>query len=311
MKAIVLKDFGGVDQLQEAELPTPGIKDGEVLVEVKAISINPVDIKTREGNGLAEMLKASSPMILGWDISGVVKESESPLFQEGDEVFGMINFPGVGRAYAQYVAAPADQLALKPREVSHPAAAAASLAALTAWQAFADHHRLKSGQRVLIHSAAGGVGHFAVQIAKHIGAYVIGTASAENRDFVLGLGADEHIDYKAQDVGKVVSNVDLVLDPLGGTNIDLSLKTLKKGGMLLSLVAEPKDKLEEKAAAAGVTGKKMYVQASGEDMEGIAQLLASGDLKPTVSNLFPWDKVGEAHQQVESGKTRGKTVVAV
>jgi len=311
MKAIVLKDFGGVDQLQETELPTPGISDGEVLVEVKAISINPVDIKTREGKGLAEMLKGSAPMILGWDISGVVTDSKSPLFQEGDEVFGMINFPGVGRAYAQHVAAPADQLALKPQDVSHPAAAAAGLAALTAWQAFADHSRLKSGQRVLVHAASGGVGHFAVQIAKHIGAYVIGTSSAENRDFVLGLGADEHIDYRTQDVGAVVKNVDLVLDPLGGANIDLSLKTLKKGGTLVSLVAEPADKLEEKAAAAGVTGKKMYVQSSGEDMEGIAQLLAEGDLKPVIPILFPWEKIADAHELVESGKARGKVVVAV
>jgi hypothetical protein len=160
MKAIILKDFGGIDQFQEVDLPVPGISEGEVLVEVKAISINPVDVKTRKGSGVAGRFKGTNPMILGWDMSGIVKESKSPLFEAGDEVFGMIDFPGQGKVYAEYVAAPADQLAEKPAGVSFPAAAATTLAALTAWQAFADHSKLRAGQRVLIHAAAGGVGHF-------------------------------------------------------------------------------------------------------------------------------------------------------
>ena len=311
MKAIILKDFGGVDQLELAGVPTPGIKEGEVLIAVKAISINPVDVKTRQGRGVAGRYKEVDPKILGWDVSGVVKESQSSAFEEGDEVFGMVNFPGVGGAYAEYMVAPADQLALKPAGVGHPAAAAASLAALTAWQAFADYGKLKSGQRILIHAAAGGVGHFAVQIAKYIGAYVIGTASAENREFVLALGADEHIDYKAQDVSAVVHNVDFVLDTLGGDNIDLSLKTMKKGGTIVSIPSGANDKVKEKAEAAGMKGLTMMVQSSGEDMEHIAQLLESGAVKPEVSNLFPFEKMGEAHLQVETHKTRGKTVVEV
>ena len=311
MKAIILKDFGGVDQLELAGVPTPGIKEGEVLIAVKAISINPVDVKTRQGKGVAGRYREVEPKILGWDVSGVVKESQSPQFEEGDEVFGMVHFPGVGGAYAEYVAVPADQLALKPAGISHPEAAAASLAALTAWQAFADYGKLKSGQRILIHAAAGGVGHFAVQIAKYIGAYVIGTASAENREFVLGLGANEHIDYKAQDVSAVVHDVDFVLDTIGGDYIDLSLKTMKKGGTIVSIPSGANEKVKEKAAAAGMKGLTMSVQSSGEDMEHIAQLLESGAVKPEVSHLFPFEKMGEAHLQVETHKTRGKTVVEV
>ena len=311
MRAIVLKEFGGVDQLQLAEVPTPGIKEGEVLIQVKAISINPVDVKTRQGRGVAGRYKEVDPKILGWDVSGVVKESRALQFEEGDEVFGMVNFPGVGEVYAEYVAAPADQLALKPAGVGHPEAAGACLAALTAWQAFADYGKLKSGQRILIHAAAGGVGHFAVQIAKYIGAYVIGTASAENREFVLGLGADEHIDYKSQDVSAVVRGVDFVLDTIGGDNIDLSLKTMKKGGTIVSIPSGANDKVKEKAEAAGMKGLTMLVQSSGEDMEHIAQMLEGGDVKAVVSNLFPFEKMGEAHLQVESHKTRGKTVVTL
>src|ERR1700722_7503905 len=230
MKAIILNDFGGVEQFQQAELPVPGIKDGEVLVKVKAISINPVDAKTRGGKGWAEMLKYEKPIIVGWDISGVVTESTSPLFTEGDEVFGMIHFPGHGKAYAEYVVAPAEHLALKPENSTHEQAAAATLAPLTAWQAFSDFGRLRPGQRVLIHAAAGGVGHYAVQIARHIGAYVIATSSGENKDFVLSLGANEHIDYKTQRFEEVAKDVDFVLDTVSAENADRSLAVLRKGG---------------------------------------------------------------------------------
>ncbi len=229
MKAIILNDFGGVEQLHEVELPVPAIKDGEVLVKVKAISINPVDVKTRQGKGVAEMLKGDKPIILGWDISGVVIESTSPLFMEGDEAFGMINFPGHGKAYAEHVAAPAEHLALKPENITHEQAAAATLAPLTAWQAFSDYGRLRPGQRVLIHGAAGGVGHYAVQIARHIGAYVIATSSPENKEFVLSLGANEHIDYKAQRFEEAAKDIDFVLDTVSAENSERSLERAKKG----------------------------------------------------------------------------------
>jgi len=311
MKAIILKDFGGIDQLQAAELPVPGINEGEVLVEVKAISVNPVDAKTRAGKGAAGQFKEADPKILGWDIAGIVKESKSDLFQVGDEVFGMVNFPGQGKAYAEYVVAPADQLAMKPENVSFEDAAATTLAALTAWQAFADHGRLRPGQRVLIHAAAGGVGHFAVQFAKHIGAYVVGTASAENKEFVLGLGADVHIDYKTDRFEELVKDIDFVLDTVGGDTIDRSLKIMKKGGTIISINSGANDQVQEKAKVKGIFGAKMMVQSSGEDMQHLGSLLEEGALKPTVSAVFPLEKMAEAHAQIETGKTRGKIVVTV
>ena len=309
MKAIILKDFGGVEQLELTELPTPVIGEGEVLVQVKAISINPVDVKTRAGKGAAGTLKGENPMILGWDIAGIVTESRSELFVVGDEVFGMVNFPGIGRAYAEYVAAPADQLALKPESVDFESAAAATLAALTGWQAFSDHGRLRPGQRVLIHAAAGGVGHFAVQIARHTGAYVIGTASAENREFVLSLGANECIDYKTQRFEEVVKDIDFVLDPIGGDYIERSLQVIKKGGTLVCLPSSANAGVQEKARAKGILGLPMMVQSSGEDMQHIAQLLGDGDLRAEVSKKFAFEKMAEAHLAVETGKTRGKVVV--
>jgi NADPH:quinone reductase-like Zn-dependent oxidoreductase len=308
MKAIILNDFGGVEQLQQAELPVPGIKDGEVLVKVKAISINPVDAKTRSGKGLAEMLKDEKPIILGWDISGVVTESTSPLFTEGDEVFGMIYFPGHGKAYAEYVVALAEHLALKPENSTHEQAAAATLAPLTAWQAFSDYGRLRPGQRVLIHAAAGGVGHYAVQIARHIGAYVIATSSAENKDFVLSLGANEHIDYKAQRFEEIAKDIDFVLDTVNAENSERSLGVLKKGGTLISTNGLS-DATKEKAKARGIFALGMHVQSAGEDMQHIAQLLEEGELRSEIMKVFPFAQMADAHLQIETGRTRGKVVV--
>jgi NADPH:quinone reductase-like Zn-dependent oxidoreductase len=308
MKAIILNDFGGVEQFQQVELPVPGIKDGEILVKVKAISINPVDAKTRAGKGLAEMLKDEKPIILGWDISGVVTESTSPLFTEGDEVFGMIYFPGHGKAYAEYVVAPAEHLALKPENSTHEQAAAATLAPLTAWQAFSDYGRLRPGQRVLIHAAAGGVGHYAVQIARHIGAYVIATSAAENKDFVLSLGANEHIDYKAQRFEEVAKDIDFVLDTVSAENSERSLGVLKKGGTLISTNGLS-DATKDKAKARGIFALGMHVQSAGEDMQHIAQLLEEGELRSEIMKVFPFAQMADAHLQIETGRTRGKVVV--
>ena len=308
MKAIILNDFGGVEQLRQAELPRPGIKDGEVLVRVKAISINPVDAKTRAGKGLAEMLKEEKIIILGWDISGLVTESTSPLFTEGDEVFGLIHFPGHGKCYADYVVAPAEHLALKPENITHEQAAAATLAPLTAWQAFSDYGRLRPGQRVLIHAAAGGVGHYAVQIARHIGAYVIATSSPENKDFVLSLGANEHIDYKAQRFEEVAKDIDFVLDTVSAENSERSLSVLKKGGTLISTTGLS-DATKEKAKARGIFALGMFVQSAGEDMQHIAQLLEEGELRSEIMKVFPFAQMGEAHLLVETGRVRGKVVV--
>lgn len=306
MQAIVLKGFGGIDQLSLTTLPVPSPGDQEVLVEVRSVSINPVDAKTRAGKGMAGRLKTEDPLILGWDISGTVRESRSPDYRVGDEVFGMVRFPGHGKAYAGFVAAPGSHLAKKPAGITHTEAAAATLAALTAWQGLVHHGHVTPGQRVLVHAAAGGVGHYAVQLAKHLGAYVIGTSSAANRDFVLSLGADEHIDYRTQRLVDAVKDVDLVLDTIGGDNIDQSLPVIRHGGTIISIPSGLSDTVAEKARAVGVNGFFFLVQSSGEDMREIAALLETGALKSHVSRVFPFAEMGQAHLQIESGRTRGK-----
>lgn len=309
MKAFVLTTPGGVENLQLQELDRPALQEGEVLVQVKALSINPVDIKTRLGKGAYGRIKEQSPMIPGWDISGVVVESRSGLFKTGDEVFGMVNFPGHGKAYAEYVASPADQLALKPANISHEEAAAATLAALTAYQALTEKANVKAGQKVLIHAAAGGVGHFAVQIAKHIGAYVVGTSSEKNKAFVLGLGADEHLNYHGYDWKNSTERFDFILDAIGGDNIDNSLAVAKPGGTLISIPSGMNELLTEKAKQQGVNGFFFMVQSSGNDMNAIASLLEKGIVKAHVSKTFAFDEIREAHVQVESGRSVGKVVV--
>lgn len=313
MKAIVLKDFGSVENLVETVLDKPVVNENEVLVQVKAISINPVDVKTRAGKGMSGRLKEIDPLIIGWDISGVVVETGSAVtkFAAGDEVFGMINFPGHGRAYAEYVAAQEVHLALKPSNISHEEAAAATLAALTAYQALVSQAKIKAGDNVLVHSAAGGVGHYTVQIAKHLGAHVTGTSSAENKDFVLALGADEHIDYKNQKFEEVAKNIDFVLDTIGGENIDRSLEVVKKGGTVISIPSGLAESITEKAKAKGINGFFFLVHSNGEDMKAIAELLSKGIIKSHVSQTFPFENMAQAHTQVETGKTRGKVVVTI
>lgn len=311
MRAIVLKGFGGIENLVMEDLPIPVPLTDDVLIQAKAISINPVDVKTRAGKGAAGRIKTENPIILGWDVSGVVTESQSPLFAKGDEVFGMVRFPGHGKAYADYIAAPAAQLARKPAGIPHTEAAAACLACLTAWQAFTKHVRIQPSQRVLVHAAAGGVGHYAVQIAKYFGAYVIGTASAANRDFVLSLGADEHVDYKAQRLEDAVKDVDIVLDTIGGDNIDKSLPVIRKGGTIVSIPSGLNELVAEKAKAMGINGLSFLVHSSGEDMAGFAPLLENGAIKSHVSQVFSFVDMGQAHLQIESGRTRGKVALTL
>lgn len=311
MKAIILKDFGGVENLVPAEIPVPAIGADEVLVKLRAISINPVDVKTRSGKGISGLIKDESPIILGWDISGEITEVGADVtgFKPGDEVFAMIDFPQSGKAYAEYVKAKANELALKPAGISHEEAAAATLAALTAWQAFHTNAPVKPGDRVLIHAASGGVGHYAVQIAKHLNAYVIATSSAANRDFVLSLGADEHIDYKAQPFETATGNIDFVLDTIGGEYIDRSLQVMKKGGTIISIVSGMNETVTPKANALGINGHNTRVKPNAENMTTIAGLLQKGIIKSHVSKVFPFEQMADAHLQLESGRTVGKVVL--
>ncbi|QRY55882.1 NADP-dependent oxidoreductase [Sphingobacterium siyangense] len=311
MKAIVLKEAGNVENLAYVELVKPTISEGEVLVKVKAISINPVDVKSRAGKGVYGRIKTENPLILGWDISGIVEETKSSDFKVGDEVFGMVNFPGHGKAYAEYVAAPANQLALKPKNISFEDAAASTLVALTAYQALVHNAKIQEGQNVLVHAASGGVGHIAVQIAKHLGAKVTGTSSAKNKDFVLSLGADSHIDYYRFDWKSAGRTFDFVLDTIGGDNIDHSLEVTKEGGSIISIPTGLNEEVTSKAESKGVKGYFILVQSSGDDMKQIASLLESGAVKPHVSKVFPFEQMREAHLEQETGRTVGKIVVTL
>lgn len=312
MKAIILKDFGGPENLVSTEIPVPDISENEVLVQVKAISVNPVDYKTRVGkNRLASSLREFSPIILGWDISGIVKRTGEnvKLFKDGDEVFGMVNFPGHGKAYAEYVAAPEAHLTMKPSNISHAEAAAATLAALTAWQIFKERIILKPGDKILIHAAAGGVGHYAVQMAKYLGAEITATASAENRDFVLGLGAVRHVNYQNEKFEDVIHDMDWVFDGIGGDYTDRSLKVLKPGGTIVTLPSGTSPQVSEKARAMGLNGYSFFVKSDGNDMKEIAGFLEKGIIKSHISGTFKLDEIRSAHRQIETGKTRGKIVV--
>jgi NADPH:quinone reductase-like Zn-dependent oxidoreductase len=221
----------------------------------------------------------------------------------------MINLPGRGKCYAEFVAAPAAHLAHKASTVPHEAAAAAGIAAVTAWQALNDQAHVQKGQTVLIHAASGGVGHYAVQIAKHLGARVIGTSSAANRDFVLSLGADRHIDYKAQPFEDVAPQVDVVLDALGGEHIDRSLKVLKEGGTIVALPSGNSQDVGEKAAAQNKKGIFFLVHSDEKDMEELASMLADGQLRSHIAKVFSFDEVRQAHEMIEKGKTAGKIVM--
>lgn len=311
MKAIILTDFGSADQLKISEQPVPKIKDGEVLVQTKAISINPVDVQTRAGKGKASEFNNVRPIILGWDMAGTVTESASPSFKQGDAVFGMVNFPGRGNAYAEYVASPADHLSIKPENVSFDVAAATTLAALTAWQALHEYGHLKKGERILIHAASGGVGHFAVQLAKQAGAYVIGTSSLRNKDFVLSLGADEHMDYKAVRFEDAYHDIDFILDTVGQDYVARSIPVLRKGGTLITIFGRISDSDQQKAKEAGVMAANMLVRSNGDDMTQLAALLAGKKLQPHISAVYKFEDMTEAHLQLESHRTIGKVVVAM
>ena len=311
MNAYELKEAGSVDQLQIIEIDKPVAAANEVVIKSKAISINPVDIKTRMGKGQYARLKEShSPVIIGWDVSGVVESVGEGVsqFKPGDEVFGMINFPGHGKAYAEYVSAPAGHVVKKPANITHEEAVAATLAALTAYQIL--HNHVKAGDNILIQAGAGGVGHFAVQIAKIIGAHVIATASAKNIDFVKGLGADEVIDYTKQPFEDAVSGLGFVLDALGGDTLKRGIQTVKAGGKIVSLPSGALvDEISELAKSKNVEAIFQMVVSNGEDMQQIADWLESGKLKAEVSQVFPFKQLRKAHAAVETGRTRGKVVV--
>jgi len=313
MKAIVLNEAGNVDNLKAVDISKPTIKSNEVLVKTISLSINPVDYKARSNSGtLSWLFGEDRPVILGWDLSGTIVEVGENVtdFKIGDAVFGMANFPGKGNAYAAFVAVPSAHLTLKPTNISHQEAASAALAALTAWQTLIKKGNVKKGDKVLIHGASGGVGHYATQIAKHFGAYVYGTSSAKNKAFVLQNGVDKHVDYTTENFSEIVSDADFVLNTVtGGDLISKSIDVTKTGGIIVTISGNPAADDIDKAKSKGVDLSFALVASSGADMSQIAQLMEKGILKSHVSRTFSFEEIGEAHLYLEKGRTVGKIAV--
>ena len=316
MKAIILNEAGDVDNLKFTDIPKPTIKSNEVLVKTISLSINPVDYKVRSNSGaLTWILGEERPAIIGWDLSGTIVEVGEDVtdFKVGDAVFGMANFPGRGNAYAEFVAVPSAHLTLKPANISHQEAASATLAALTAWQTLVKKGNIKKGDKVLIHGASGGVGHYATQIAKHFGAYVYGTSSAKNKEFVLENGADKHIDYATENFSDIVADVDFVLNTVTDSDIiSKSIDVTKTGGIIVTISSGNISTEDiDKAKSKGVDLSFVLVQSSGDDMLQIAQLMEKGILKSHVSKTFSFDEMGEAHLYLEKGRTVGKIAINI
>ena len=308
MKAIRIHNYGGPEVLKYEDAPRPEPGEGEVLIRVHAASVNPIDWKVREGH-TKDFWPHEFPLILGWDLSGVVEELGRGVsrFKIGDEVYSVPD-PTRNGAYADYIVVRESELALKPNSLHHIRAAAVPLAALTAWQSLFDTAQLQPGQRVLIHAGSGGVGHFAVQLAKWKGAYVFATASTKNQDLLRELGVDEPIDYTQQRFEDIARKIDIVLDPIGGDTQERSWQVLKKGGILLSLVEPPS---ADKAKALGIQAAFVASHPNGAELAKIAELIDSGDLKPIVNRILPLSEARRAHELSQTGHTHGKIVLRV
>ncbi|MFD8751002.1 NADP-dependent oxidoreductase [Kitasatospora sp. NPDC059577] len=307
MRAVVQREVGGPEVLEVTEVERPELLSGEVLVRVKAAGVNPVDVAVRAG--LFPLL-GEPPFTLGWDLSGVVEEAApGARYRVGEEVYGMPFFPRAANAYAEYVAAPSRQLARKPASIDHEQAAALPLAALTAWQGLVDAAKIGEGQRVLVHRAAGGVGHFAVQIAKARGAYVIALASEPKHGFLREIGADEVIDYRTTDYTEAVRDVDVVFD--SSSENTRALEVLKPGGVLVSIMEHRDRELAAAVEAAGRRFAGISVEPDYAALEAIAALVDEGRIRPHVAQAFPLAEAGRAHELVASGTVQGKVVLSV
>lgn len=306
MKAIRFHDYGGPEVMQYEEVPVPVPAADEVLVRVHAMGVNPVDWKIREGH-VRKRIQIPLPAVPGGDISGVIEKCGSAVsgFNVGQPVIGMLGLLG---AYAEFVAVKPALLAGKPASIDHVHAASVPLAALTAWQGLFDVAALKAGQSVLVHAAAGGVGSFAVQLARQAGADVAGTCSAGNLDFVRSLGATEAIDYTRDSYASHAGRYDVVVDTMGGDVAVKSLDLLKVGGILVG-VAPPSEAVVAQANAAGKRAAGLQVKPNGAQLAQIAALIDAGKVRTTVAASFPLSQAGRAHEQSKLGHTRGKIVL--
>ena len=299
MKAVVMHETGDPDVLRVEEVDRPEPGDSEVLLRVHAASVNPIDWKYRRG-----LVETPLPAVLGNDVSGTVEASRADGFAEGDAIFGL----SASGAYAEYSTASATAIAKKPDGVSHEQAAAIPVAGVTAWQALFDRGALEGGQTALVAGAAGGVGHFAVQFATVAGARAIGTGSSRNREFVLGLGADEYVDYAQEDVGEAVSGADVALDTVGGDVTASLLPAVGEGGTLVTIAGAPP---EEAARERGVTAELLVASPAADLLARIAELVATQEVRVEIAEAMPLAEVTRAHELSEGGHVRGKLVLTV
>jgi len=302
VKAIQIKEYGDESVLNYTDVVRPEPKADEILVKIHAASVNPVDWKIRDGKG--EKFGMKLPLILGADFAGTVEKigTEIKKFKKKDEVYGKIL---IG-CYAEYVIVKENELSEKPKNLDYKEASSVPMGALTSWQAIFETAKLKSGQKILIHAASGGVGSMAVQLAKAKGAYVIGTASASNKDFVKDLGADEFIDYTSNNFEEVVNNVDVVYDTIGGDTQKRSFQVLKEGGYLVSLVQDPSEELLKKYK---VEGKVIASVANPKQLEKITQLIEEKKVKAHLEKVFPLSEAKKAQKLSKNGHVRGKIIL--
>jgi NADPH:quinone reductase-like Zn-dependent oxidoreductase len=308
MKAVRVHQYGGPEVLKYEEAPRPKPGPGEVLVRIRAAGVNPIDWKIREGH-LREALFYRMPFVPGLDVSGVVEATGPNVtgLTNGDEVYGYSSIVRNG-TYAEYAVVPEAELALKPRSVDHVDAASIPMAALTAWQGLFDVGGLRTNQKVLIHGGAGGVGSFAIQLARWKGAFITATASGRNQEFLRNLGADLTIDYEGSRFDRLVCDADLVFDTVGGDTLTRSWKVLKAGGVVVSTVEEPS---AEEAAAHGVRAAVVATRADSGELAEIARLIDAGMLRPIVEAVFPLNEARHAQELSQTGHARGKIVLKV
>lgn len=332
MKAFVADRYGKKRALRLADMPVPALRDDEVLIEVHAAGVNQLDFKLRDGE-FKLILPYRLPLILGHDVAGVVVKAgpQARKFKLGDEVYARVDDLRIG-SFAEYVPVTESSLALKPRGLTMEEAASIPLVGLTAWQALVERARLKRGQKVFIQAGSGGVGTFAIQLAKHLGASIATTTSAANATLVKHLGADVVVDYKTQDFGAVLRDYDVVLNSQGGKALDKSLRVLKRGGTLISISGPPDPEfgaqigaprfvrwvmrilsagVRRKARGRGLGYAFLFMKANGAQLQEIARLIEGGAIRPVLDKVFPFESTNEALDYVESGHAKGKVVIKI
>ena len=308
MKAVIIENYGGIDELKYTEIEEPNLKDNDVLIEIAATSVNPVDWKLREGH-LKGMLQYDFPFILGLDAAGTIKEVGKNVtkFRIGDNVFTRPDITRNG-TYAEYVAVDENLVAKKPENLSFEEAASIPLVGLTSWQCLVDFADIKQGDKVLIHAGSGGVGSFAIQLAKSFGAWVVTTCSTRNVEFVKSLGADKVIDYRNEDFTQVLADMDIVFDTLGGDIQTQSYDVLKEDGKLVSIASQPDQEL---AQARKVKAGFVFLEPDGEQLAKIGEMIEQGKIRANVGTVMELKEIQEAHRLSETHHAKGKIVLRV